>query len=167
MATTDPMTNINNRRNFFTLGNEAFKKAVENKTELIAVMFDIDKFKNVNDTYGHAIGDEVIKDMANAVKKFIDEGDIFGRLGGEEFALLVAERSMEFVEEKAQKIRQYIQDLNPTYGDVSLSFTVSTGITDIDYDNDELDLMLARADEELYNAKNDGRNCVKSFRVKS
>ena len=167
MATTDPMTNINNRRNFFTLGNKAFEKAMENRTEIIAVMFDIDKFKNVNDTYGHSIGDEVIKDMAAAVVKFIDEDDIFGRIGGEEFALLIENQSLEFVEEKSQKIRQYIQDLNPTYGDVSLSFTISTGITDIDYENDELDLMLARADEELYNAKNDGRNCVKSFRVKS
>ncbi len=155
MATRDSMTGIYNRRKFFELGNELFN----NTDNLFAVMIDIDKFKNVNDTYGHPFGDVVIKSVTKTISKIIPKKAIFGRLGGEEFALLYKSDSDEKVTEKVEDIRKAIESLEEKYEGKIVKFTISNGISR-KMESDTIDELLKRADEGLYEAKETGRNKV-------
>ncbi len=156
MATRDYMTGIYNRRRFFDLGRELFDVS----DNLFAVMIDIDKFKNVNDTYGHPFGDVVIISVTDTISKLISDDDIFGRLGGEEFTILCEANSVEEVSQKVEGIRKAIEDLEEKYEDTIVKFTISNGISKKHSDNDNLDELLKRADEALYEAKDTGRNKV-------
>ncbi len=159
MATRDSMTGIYNRRKFFTLGEELFKQT-EN---LFAVMIDIDKFKNINDIYGHPFGDIVIKSLTATISNIISDEVVFGRLGGEEFAVLFENNSIDEVKEKVEDIRVAIEDLENMYDDSVVRFTISNGIARKNA-SDTIDTLLKRADEALYEAKETGRNKV-CFRI--
>ncbi len=158
MATRDYMTGIYNRRSFFDLGKELF----ESDKNLFAVMIDIDKFKNVNDTYGHPFGDVVIKSVTKTISKLVDEKAIFGRLGGEEFCILYESDSLDCagVKVKVEEIRKAIEDLEEKYEETIVKFTISNGISKKHDNNDTLDELLKRSDEALYEAKDSGRNRV-------
>lgn len=150
LASTDFLTGINNRRNFFKLSSENF---ANNKDDLYAVMIDIDKFKNINDKYGHNIGDEILKLTTSTISAELNENDIFGRLGGEEFAIVYESSKQEHLE-KIEKIRKDIENIK--YKDIS--FTISLGLAKKeDYDKN-IDALLSRADKALYEAKGSGRN---------
>lgn len=164
LATMDSLTDINNRRNFFKLGTQKLNNAIANKDEFFAIMMDIDNFKNVNDTYGHAIGDEVIKSLTSTVSKNIEESDIFGRLGGEEFAILISAHPQAEVMTKIEELRKKIEKLVVSLDDFEVRFTMSTGVAQLHAGETSLDAILARADQALYDAKNEGKNRVK-FRV--
>ena len=157
IASYDQMTGIYNRRKFFKLANEKF----ENCDDLYAVMIDIDKFKLVNDTYGHATGDEVIKKVAKTIDDFLSSNAIFGRLGGEEFAIVTHSITYNKVEEKIEIIRQKIQDLEviSDSGDI-IKFTISEGVAKKIAKTQNLDELLKEADKALYEAKGEGRNRV-------
>lgn len=155
MATRDFMTGIYNRRKFFELGQELCQVS-EN---LFAIMMDIDKFKNINDDYGHPFGDIVIKSITNIISQYIPEEAIFGRLGGEEFAILYVADSMAMIVEKIEEIRKAIEDLEEKHDETMVKFTISNGITK-KHTNDTLDDLLKRADKALYEAKGSGRNRV-------
>jgi len=156
MATRDYMTGIYNRRRFFDLGRESF----DADKNLFAVMIDIDKFKNVNDTYGHPFGDVVIKSVTKTISELLDEKAIFGRLGGEEFCILYEDESLDAVSIKVEEIRKAIEDLEERYEDTIVKFTISNGISKKHDREDSLDELLKRADEGLYEAKGTGRNRV-------
>ncbi len=153
MATRDFMTGIYNRRKFFELGNERFNT----EENLFAVMIDIDKFKNVNDSYGHPFGDIVIKGITKIVEQHINEKSIFGRLGGEEFALICCSFSIENVKNSIEEIREKIENNIFEFEGKLVKVTISSGISKKET-NDSLDLLLKRADEALYDAKEGGRN---------
>ena len=161
MAFHDPMTGAYNRRKFFELG---YDKINNNKENLFAVMLDIDKFKNVNDTYGHSTGDEVIKAVVNTIINSIEEDKVFGRLGGEEFAIVGNYKDKESVIQNTEEVRQAIEKLEVISETNTIKFTISSGISQYsasDKDNVEsLDYLLAKADEALYEAKETGRNKV-------
>ena len=110
LATTDALTGINNRRNFFTLSKELFANTTHN--DIYAVMMDIDKFKNLNDTFGHSVGDEILKMVSKTINEAIEEEDVFGRIGGEEFALLFIAKDALKAEEKVNIIRKKIEALS-------------------------------------------------------
>lgn len=159
MATRDSMTGIYNRRKFFELGEVLF-----NQTEsLFAVMMDIDKFKNINDTYGHPFGDIVIKSLTQTISNFIPDEAVFGRLGGEEFTILFENASFDGVKEKVEEMRIAIENLENRYKESAVKFTISNGISQ-KHPSDTLNTLLNRADEALYEAKGTGRNKV-CFRV--
>ena len=122
-------------------------------------MFDIDHFKAVNDTYGHAIGDQVLKTIASVVAEHIRHVDMLGRVGGEEFAVLATETLVESVLALAEKIRHAME---MTHYDHAGKITVSLGVAA--YDNGlTLDEFVQRADETLYEAKHNGRNRVECY----
>lgn len=158
IASYDAMTGIYNRRKFFELAEKMFKESGEN---LYAVMIDIDKFKNVNDTYGHPIGDKVIKAVTKAVSENIFETSLFGRVGGEEFAILCHSNSQTLVVTCLEKIRLAVSEAKTITEDGRVvSCTISEGFSKNKPELGTLDKLLKEADEALYEAKGSGRNRV-------
>lgn len=158
ISSYDEMTGIYNRRKFFELSE---KKFAQNKSDLYAVMIDIDKFKNINDSYGHPMGDNVIKLVAKTISKQLSDDAIFGRLGGEEFGIVCNYSSSSGVVENIEKIREAIENLEiiSDNGD-SIKFTISEGVAKASQETKNLDELLKYADMSLYEAKGLGRNRV-------
>jgi len=156
LASHDPMTGIYNRRKFFELANRKFE---ENPANLYAAMLDIDKFKKINDTYGHPTGDRVIKAVTGAISELLDEGAVLGRLGGEEFAILCHHSDQDIVVSRLKFIRKKIENLEilSESGEL-IKCTISEGVAKVDETTRNLDELLQRADEMLYKAKGAGRN---------
>jgi diguanylate cyclase (GGDEF)-like protein len=161
MATKDFLTGTNNRGNFFDLAVKVFEDN-ENK-DIYVSMLDIDKFKQLNDKYGHKVGDKALKTFVKTVEDNLEANDIFGRLGGEEFAIVSHSCCDKSQTEKIENIRKEIQKIIITDQDKEISFTVSIGMVKRDSD-ESIDVALDRADKELYSAKNSGRNNSK-FRL--
>ena len=154
MAYHDSLTGILNRRKFFELGSKLFERS----DKVAAVMIDIDKFKGINDTFGHAVGDAVIQRFTQVVSDSIPSHVLFGRLGGEEFALLCEHFSEEAVSVWIDSLRKNIESLNIVEKGQTFNFTISNGIAIKEANMTDLDMLLSLADEALYEAKNSGRN---------
>lgn len=158
ISSYDEMTAIYNRRKFFELSE---KKFAQNKSDLYAVMIDIDKFKNINDSYGHPMGDIVIKLITKTISKHLSDDAIFGRLGGEEFAIVCNYDSFGSVANNIEEIRKAVEDLD-TISDEGdkIRFTISEGVAKSSEGTKNLDELLKNADIALYEAKGLGRNRV-------
>ncbi|MEZ4577285.1 MAG: diguanylate cyclase [Desulfobacterales bacterium] len=156
LASYDPMTGIYNRRKFFELAASRFD---EDRDDLYAAMMDIDKFKKINDTYGHAIGDLMLSAVAATIKKQLKEDALFGRLGGEEFAIISHYASWREMETHIEQIRESIEkmEIQTENGDI-IRCTISTGVAKKEHTLKDLDEFLNRADEFMYRAKGMGRN---------
>ncbi len=159
----DYLTKINNRGNFFILGEEIYGDGKFDNEHIYIAMFDLDNFKQLNDNYGHYLGDVALKRFVEEVQKCIDEKDIFGRLGGEEFALISYSSNEEDIIQKIENIRIKIEKIVLFKDEVEIGFTVSIGLVKRE-NNETLDMSLERADSLLYNAKETGRNKLK-FRI--
>jgi len=162
LAETDPMTNLSNRRYFNHAAKSLMELAKRDKTELTVVMLDIDKFKEVNDNYGHDIGDDVIIAIANNLLEMTRKSDLACRFGGEEFILLLPETSLDGAMIIAEKIRKKIESFSLSLeGNKSVNVTVSLGVSQVDIENDpNIESVIKRADIALYKAKENGRNRV-------
>jgi len=159
MATTDKLTGVANRQVFEMLFSQAYRSSKRRDNPLSAIIFDIDHFKQVNDSYGHPTGDVVLKTLAQGVKNQIRESDILFRWGGEEFVVLLPECSVQKAQQLAEKIRQNVEALVVTFAGKSLSVTISLGVAELTREGDAEDL-IERADKALYRAKDKGRNRV-------
>jgi diguanylate cyclase (GGDEF)-like protein/PAS domain S-box-containing protein len=160
LATTDALTGASNRHQFFSLGGVEVQRAKRYDLPLTAIMLDIDYFKSINDTYGHAAGDQVLKALSATVSSLLRAPDIFGRLGGEEFAVILPQTDMEEGAEVAERLRAALAALAVEVGEGPVSFTVSMGVTRISPEDKTVEELLNRADEALYKAKRMGRNRV-------
>ncbi len=156
LAAHDPMTHLLNRRALNTQFKKAFDDAIEGKRELSCVMCDIDHFKMVNDKYGHATGDEVIKMVAAVLKKNFRDADLTGRYGGEEFCIALPDIPIKKAAEISDRIRKAIKGDTSTGVQITMSFGVSSLLTDAP-NPEELTI---QADKALYIAKESGRNRV-------
>jgi diguanylate cyclase (GGDEF)-like protein/PAS domain S-box-containing protein len=162
LASTDPMTKLLNRRSFYVLASKIMDIEKRENTKISLLMLDIDKFKNVNDTFGHSVGDDVIVKFAQTLQEMTRKSDLLCRWGGEEFVALLPNTSIDGGYTIAQKIRKSIASLSILLeNQVHLSFTVSIGIIEICLQEDEsIDSAISRADFALYEAKENGRNRV-------
>jgi len=156
LASYDEMTGIYNRRKFFELAENTFHNAKEN--ELFAIILDIDHFKRVNDNYGHPAGDAVIREIAQVVSNILDDDMIFGRIGGEEFAILLDLTTKDSAIKTIEACRKAVEDLYIMYNTINIHCTMSTGMACKNNQINTLDLLLTKADEALYEAKENGRN---------
>lgn len=161
MAVTDGLTRLYNRHYLDTHLKNLVRQSVEQKRSLSVVIMDMDHFKSVNDTYGHNVGDEVLKSLAGVIVNTIRSADLAARYGGEEFVVLMPETDAVRAYEAAERLRKAVES-NPffvTHPDSPLKKTVSIGYATM-HENDTPDSLLKRADEGLYEAKNGGRNKV-------
>lgn len=156
-ASHDSLTGLNNRNKFKEIYGKEIRRGFRYKNDLSLIIFDLDFFKNINDTYGHQIGDEVLKDISQVVLGNVREHDIVVRWGGEEFLILLPETSLEGSLNVAQKIRMAIEDKE--FSSKNLKLTASFGIASLK-DGDDESTLLERTDEALYEAKKSGRNKV-------
>ncbi len=157
LATTDELTGLNNRRSFTSQAEKAVVYANRYNMPLCIIMMDIDKFKKINDTYGHKAGDETLKRFADIFKNNLRSSDIFGRVGGEEFSVLLPGIDISQAESIVEKIRKATSELVIKDNDKTISFTVSLGLTSLSLD-ETFEEVLRRADKALYQAKKEGRN---------
>ncbi len=160
MATTDGLTGLFNRVHFIELAEKEIRSSLRCKTPLSLIMFDIDHFKHINDSFGHAIGDEVIRELARRVRQTLRETDLAGRIGGEEFAVICRATPQEACI-LAERLRTVMENTPVVCGETELSFTISLGIAGIEDDTHNITELLKHADDALYEAKNAGRNQTK------
>ena len=161
LSEKDYLTGIDNRRNFFTKGSILFNTPLEKNMKMYIAMLDLDKFKNINDTYGHAVGDEILKQFTNLISNHLHKDDIFGRLGGEEFAIIIINNNEDEVISKLDYIKKCVSDIVVNN---NITFTVSIGVEVKQELDKSLDEVLEKADILLYKAKDEGRNKLK-FRL--
>ncbi|MAT41741.1 MAG: hypothetical protein CL609_05325 [Anaerolineaceae bacterium] len=159
LANLDPLTNLYNRRYFYELANNEVLRSKRYNNPLTMLMTDIDHFKNINDQFGHQIGDEVLVWMTKKLKELLRDVDITARYGGEEFIILLPETDKNNAKIAAERLRLFFaqtpyHELNPT-----IQITLSIGMAFLN-DNEKLDDFINRCDQALYRAKNNGRNCV-------
>ena len=163
LATVDGLTGIANRRHFFAQAELEFARQARYGKRLTALMLDIDHFKAINDTHGHAVGDEVLTRVAQICAHSLRKIDQLGRYGGEEFVFLLPETDGEEARAAAERLRQMIAESPLPAGEGQVQITVSIGIATLDPGDDRLDALLKRADLALLRAKQGGRNRVEFF----
>lgn len=165
LAITDPLTQVFNRRRFFELAGMEVSRAARKKSPTILLMMDLDHFKSINDTYGHAFGDKVLQKTAQTCMKSIRSMDIFARYGGEEFVALMPETGLHEGMVVAERIREAIVS-RPFITDNGLKvlITMSLGFVESDLSRETVEQALKNADLALYQAKAEGRNRVAVWR---
>ena len=154
----DYLTNIPNRRYLFETGSKYFHLAKREENSLSIICIDIDHFKKINDTYGHDIGDEILKLVAKTMGRFVRKSDIIARTGGEEFTILLNNVDASNAYIVAEKIRTTIEDLNYKNDNQVVKITISLGISQLKNDGINLNSIIKRADTALYQAKEQNRN---------
>ncbi|GAP18808.1 GGDEF domain-containing protein [Levilinea saccharolytica] len=159
LASTDMLTGQNNRMGFFDKGEQQVAQAMRYHHPLSAMMFDVDKFKTINDTYGHSVGDKALAELAARCHSVLRKVDILGRYGGDEFAILLPETSSAGACVVAERMRQAVSQ-PMQIADQTLTVTISIGIAELDLKNGDLETLLQHADRALYAAKDAGRNCI-------
>lgn len=160
-ATTDYLTELYNRRYFTSRLEEEVSRVKRNQNTTTAlIIFDLDKFKQINDTLGHLMGDFVLKEFADILKRNLRKTDIAGRVGGEEFAMILPNTNLKNAAILANRIREEVSNQTTKIDGVNINYTVSVGLTALLYDDINSDTAFARADNALYVAKANGRNRV-------
>ena len=157
---TDPLTGVANRRGFFQTGDRLLMRARFGRQPAALMMFDLDCFKSINDRYGHHVGDEVLTAFCRLATSQLRPNDLFGRIGGEEFAALLPDTGRNDALWLAERVRGAFEASSHTIGQHALSSTVSVGVSISDKERSDLGALLDAADRALYRAKALGRNRV-------
>jgi diguanylate cyclase (GGDEF)-like protein len=157
---TDPLTGVANRRGFLQAGKRLVKRARFARQPTALIMFDLDRFKSINDRYGHHIGDEVLTAFCRLASSQLRPNDLFGRIGGEEFASLLPDTGHHDAVWLAERVRRAFETSSHTFGQHAFGSTVSVGVAITDEELCDLSALLNAADQALYRAKVLGRNRV-------
>ena len=160
IAMKDELTEIANRRSFMQKIQDEFMRANRYLTPLTILMLDTDNFKSINDTYGHAAGDQVLRRVAIVFGEYLRETDFPGRLGGDEFGIILPNTGLDDALQLAERLRAILAKQRVEMHNNIIQFTMSIGVAEFQGKNDSLDNLFRRADISLYQAKNDGRNQV-------
>lgn len=159
LASTDPLTEVLNRRELFIQGGRELKHALQRKQPLTIILFDIDHFKQINDTYGHAIGDQVLINMTKIVRESLRQGELIARSGGDEFVILLPGSNCVQSKQIAERLQKQMATQEIVSGKNELHVTMSIGVVEFNLASDvTLETLLVCADQALYIAKQAGRN---------
>lgn len=162
LAITDPLTGLYNRRHFFTLAEQEYERSVRSGRPLSIVLFDVDHFKTVNDTYGHIVGDQVLETLSNRCRSVLREYDVMARYGGEEFIIMLPEADAVQARRIGERLRTVIADAAITTKAGPAVVTISLGVAcSQDQSRLSLDQLVDCADQALYAAKQHNRNCLR------
>ena len=162
-AVTDELTGLRNRRYIMDQLEKEYQRAVRTGAPLSLILVDIDHFKKVNDTYGHAFGDRVLQAAAQEMEASLRSYDLLGRIGGEEFLIASPGSTLDDAARLAERIRLRIDGRTVTDGQDAVRVTVSAGVTSLGEQDAKAEMLLARADEAMYLAKQEGRDRVVSL----
>ncbi len=160
LVSTDPLTDLANRRGFLEAYALERARATRHHRPLSLMMLDADHFKKINDTHGHGGGDEVLKTLAETFRRTVRVSDVVGRIGGEEFVILLPETELEGAVRLAERLRAQVAGLSVKFADAAIRVTVSIGVTSVPQEEAEVERILNFVDELMYQAKQSGRNCV-------
>lgn len=160
LAITDSLTGTYNRRYFYSAAHKEINRSRRYGHPLAVMMLDLDYYKEINDTYGHDVGDQALQLIAQRCQENIREIDILARYGGDEFIFLLPETTIEQALETAERLRSVMQKYPIEVGNINITTTVSIGIAGTNNSPPELEVLLKNADLALYDAKNLGRNCI-------
>ncbi|WP_260958722.1 GGDEF domain-containing protein [Pseudomonas citri] len=160
LSSTDRLTGLYNRGHWEESLRTAHARHQRYGTALSLVMFDIDHFKRVNDTYGHQAGDKVIEQVAGLLHEHVRESDVAGRYGGEEFGVVLSDTDKEGAQIFAERLRKAVETLLVRYNDQSIRFTISLGVAELNGPSNSHAELISRADQALYSSKKNGRNQV-------
>lgn len=158
-AYNDPLTGLNNRAAFDKTIEQEIDLAHRHGHTLSLMMLDLDHFKQINDNYGHIVGDAVLKSFADCILECMRSSDIAFRYGGEEFVILLRNTQIAGAKLLAERMRKTVEDMKFEYNNIKLNVSVSIGLTELEEGDDRL-ILVERADALLYKAKESGRNCV-------
>lgn len=162
MTTRDGLTGTYNKRYLLDALQREVSRSQRHRRPLSVIIFDIDRFKAVNDTHGHLAGDEVLKELSRRIHHIVREDELFARYGGEEFVILMSEATLEQAVELAHRVRQSIANEPFATQSATIEVTISLGLAQMTGDEEvQADELLKQADDKLYLAKNAGRNCVR------
>ena len=157
---TDPLTGVTNRRGFFEIGERLLARARFGNEPIAVVIFDLDRFKNINDQFGHATGDELLIAFCRLASAQLRPNELFARIGGEEFVALLPNTVAQDAVWLAERVRVVIEAATHTVGETVVRTTVSVGVASLNEGTAALDAFLSAADIALYRAKAAGRNRV-------
>jgi diguanylate cyclase (GGDEF)-like protein len=160
LASTDSLTGAANRREFMQRAEQEIARVLRHHNPLSLLSMDLDYFKKINDKYGHQVGDEVLKSVISVCEHVLRPGDLLGRIGGEEFAILLPETDFNEALLVAERLRKAIEAHQTESNNIKVKCTVSIGAAAFDPQQDALKDLLKKADDQLYQAKNNGRNRV-------
>lgn len=160
LATTDVLTKSSNRRHFFDCAHREFELARQQGSPLAFLLLDIDDFKVINDTYGHPEGDNVLQHIAETGREALRRGDVFGRIGGEEFAAVFPGCAPDMAMQVAERLQREIQRLTFSHDQQTFGITVSQGLTSLTAEDESIESLFARADAAMYEAKRQGKNRI-------
>lgn len=168
LSNVDELTSLHNRRFFFPEAEAMLSRATRYRHPFSLMLIDIDRFKHVNDEFGHAMGDQVLRDVASELRRQIREGDVIARFGGEEFVVALANTDLDGAIQLAERIRQAVAELLWSAAGESLSVTISLGLTALaererSSHRELLEELLREADHAMYRSKSGGRNQVSAF----
>jgi len=165
LANTDALTSIHNRFYLMENGDKLINETKELSNPITVMMLDLDFFKDVNDKYGHVVGDEILTEFAARISNLVRKYDLFARYGGEEFILVAPRLSFENAKKLADRIRFVIESCPFIYDRHEIAITVSIGTASQRQITKNLKDFIASADEMLYTAKSNGRNRVESVEI--
>ncbi|MDQ0126910.1 diguanylate cyclase (GGDEF)-like protein/PAS domain S-box-containing protein [Pseudomonas lini] len=160
LATTDGLTQSSNRRHFFDCAHREFEQARKQGEPLAFLLLDIDDFKVINDSYGHQVGDSVLRRIAESGRGSLRRADVFGRIGGEEFAAVFPGCAPDMALQVAERLQREIQRLRFCHDDQTFGITISQGLTSLTAEDENIDALFARADAAMYEAKRQGKNRI-------
>jgi diguanylate cyclase (GGDEF)-like protein len=160
LAITDSLTGISNRRHIEHMLHMAVDEAGRTRRPLTVIMLDVDHFKRVNDSHGHPVGDQVLEQIVQACQGALRQFDRLGRMGGEEFLVVLPDTDLEGGLQVAERLRANVATARPTVGDIELQLSISLGIAELAHSDTGPASLVRRADAALYHAKDNGRNRI-------
>ncbi|GAP20154.1 diguanylate cyclase [Leptolinea tardivitalis] len=163
IAITDILTGLYNRRGFEELGQREIHRSIRTSAPLSMLLVDVDYLKNINDTYGHTAGDDVIKKVANCCKKTFRQIDLITRFGGDEFAIILPDTPQDHAREAAERLRKTIETAIMVFDEQSIPLSASIGVASFDKNMNTIHQLFECADRALYSAKKRGRNSTVSY----
>jgi diguanylate cyclase (GGDEF)-like protein len=163
ISRTDELTGLPNRRDMNQTIEKERVRSFRTRKPICFIFFDIDHFKNVNDTYGHAAGDAILKAVSNTIRGLLRKYDVLARYGGEEFLTLLPETDVDGAKTVAERFRREVEKMTVVHGDKEIKVTITLGVAE--FDNElGIDRSIQRADKALYDGKENGRNRVVVWR---
>jgi diguanylate cyclase (GGDEF)-like protein len=165
LATTDSLTGLTNRRHFMEQSIQYLHHALRYGHDLSLIMLDIDFFKNTNDEFGHAVGDQILIKLTEVLAQNIRSVDILCRYGGEEFCILLPETALEAAHPMAERLRWLVKETSFNINGVRHRISISLGVTSLQNEKVSMDILLNRADHAMYHAKRNGRDQVMVWNV--